>query len=230
MNDIAAPSTRSSVDRIYDEVRAMASAYELRPGERINEVTLARQLNVSRTPLREALNRLSVEGLLETRIGKGFFRRALDPQEVFDLYQLRFVIECAAVRLAVAVADDASIQVLARLLDETGGQQPNLTAADLLQFDERFHIGIAEMSGNAEIVRVLGNINARIRFVRWIDMERRGRPATQAEHLEIVEGLKQRDADRCVAAVTRHIERRREEITTAIREGFSRIYMEETLR
>src|SRR5690606_35381895 len=104
------------------------------------------------------------------------------------------------------------------------------SASDLVYLDEQFHERLAEMSGNAEIVRVLSNINARIQFVRWIDMDRRGRTATQAEHMEIMQGLKLRDTDRCVAAVTRHIERRLEEIATAIREGFSRIYMQETLR
>lgn len=222
--------TASSVDRIYKEVKAMASAYELRPGERINEGELAKKLSVSRTPLREALNRLSVEGLLEVRSGKGFFRRPLDPGEVFDLYQLRVVIECAAIRLAVQHADEAAIEALQRFLSETGGEQPARTASELVYLDEQFHETLASMSGNAEILRVLRNINARIQFVRWIDIGRRGRTATQAEHMEIIESLRLRDTDRCVAAVVRHIERRLEEITMAIREGFSRIYLSETLR
>lgn len=228
--DTSEGETVSSVDRIYKEVKAMASAYELRPGERINEGALAKKLDVSRTPLREALNRLSVEGLLEVHSGKGFFRRPLDPHEVFDLYQLRVVIECAAVRLAVQHADDAAIEELMRFLEETAGEQPALSASDLVYLDEQFHERLSAMSGNAEIGRVLRNINARIQFVRWIDMGRRGRAATQAEHMEILQSLKLRDTDRCVAVVTRHIERRLEEITVAIREGFSRIYMQETLR
>ncbi len=220
----------SSVDRIYEEVKAMASAYELRPGERINEGTLAKKLNVSRTPLREALNRLSVDGLLEVRSGKGFFRRTLDPQEVFDLYQLRSAVECAGIRLAIRRAEDTEIDGLIRFLEETSGEMPERTPSDLVHLDERFHEDLIKMSGNAEMLRVLRNINARIQFVRWIDMGRRGRPVTQAEHMDIAQSLRHRDTDRCMRALAHHIERRLEEITAAIREGFSRIYMSESLR
>ena len=66
----------------------MAITYCLRPGERINEVELARALNVSRTPLREALNRLVMEGFLTSRLNKGFFARSLDANEVFQLDHL----------------------------------------------------------------------------------------------------------------------------------------------
>lgn len=215
----------SSVDRIYEEVRVMATSFELRPGERINEVALARRLNVSRTPLREALNRLTTEGLLEVRSGQGFFRCNLDPKEVFDLYQLRTVVECAAIRLAVQYGDDASIDEVIRFLEATSGELPAKNARELVKLDEQFHEMIVSMSGNNEIPRVLRNINARIEFVRWIDVGRRGRSVTQIEHMEIARSLKQRDAERCSDLLARHIERRLEEITAAIREGFSRIYM-----
>ena len=62
----------SSVDRVQQHLRAMAVAYAFKPGERINEGALARSLGVSRTPVREALNRLSIEGLLEVRAGAAY--------------------------------------------------------------------------------------------------------------------------------------------------------------
>lgn len=223
--DASTDASTSSVDRIYEEVKVMACSFELRPGERINEVALAKRLKVSRTPLREALNRLTMEGLLEVRSGQGFFRCKLDPKEVFDLYQLRTVVECAGIRLAVEHADDAAIDNVIAFLEETAGELPAKSAIDLVGLDETFHELIASMSGNNEIPRVLRNINARIQFVRWIDVGRRGRTVTQAEHMEIARSLKRRDAERCVTLLTRHIERRLEEITAAIREGFGRIYM-----
>ena len=65
--------TDSTVDKLYDQLASMAIGYAFKPGERLNEVALARQLGVSRTPLREALNRLVVEKLLRFLPGKGFF-------------------------------------------------------------------------------------------------------------------------------------------------------------
>src|SRR5713226_2915995 len=67
----------SVVDRVYEQLKAMAVSYELKPGERLNEGELAKRLGVSRTPLREALNRLNTEGFLRFTPGKGFFCREL---------------------------------------------------------------------------------------------------------------------------------------------------------
>ena len=68
----------SAVDRVYLELRCMAIDFRLLPGERLNEAVLARQLGVSRTPLRQALNRLSSEGFFTFLANNGFYRKAID--------------------------------------------------------------------------------------------------------------------------------------------------------
>jgi len=88
----------------------MAVSFDLKPDERINESELAERLGASRTPLREALNRLVAEGLLVYRSRKGFFCRPLQPKLIFDLYEARLAVEKEAVRLACerATADDVA--------------------------------------------------------------------------------------------------------------------------
>jgi DNA-binding GntR family transcriptional regulator len=218
---------RSNVDRIYTQLKSMAAAFVLRPGERVNESVLAKKLKVSRTPLREALNRLTIEGFLEIRTGKGFFRKMLDPKEVFDLFQLRVAIECSGIALVVGAAQDEDIDALEAFLDETGGDQGHRPVLELVQLDERFHETLLGMSGNVEFVRVLRNINSRIRFVRWVDIGRRGRLTTQAEHRAILQAVRDRDGVTASQLLEKHIERRMDEVTSTIREGFSRIYMDE---
>src|ERR1700743_403542 len=93
-------SSDSIVDRVYEQLKAMAISYEFKPGERLNEGELAKRLGVSRTPLREALNRLNTEGFLRFTPGKGFFCRELDAHEIFALYALRQSIEVAGERFA----------------------------------------------------------------------------------------------------------------------------------
>ena len=216
--------TDSVVDRVYEALKEMAVGYAVRPGERINEGRIATQLGVSRTPLREALNRLKMEGFLRFEPGRGFFCRELDPQEVFQLYELRKAIEIAAVRLAVARADDREIAALADFLDATGPGSDGRTVAELTELDETFHRRLLVLSRNGEMLRVLDNVNARIRFVRWIDMGD-GREATQGEHRTVVAALARRDAEAAVAILERHIDRRLDQITAAIREGLARIYL-----
>ena len=79
----------SNVDSIYQTVRAMAAAFEFKPEERINESDLSKRLGISRTPLREALNRLVAEGLLTVQEGRGFFCRSLVPEQIVHIYELR---------------------------------------------------------------------------------------------------------------------------------------------
>jgi len=215
----------SVVDRVYEQLKAMSVSFELKPGERLNEGELAKRLGVSRTPLREALNRLNTEGFLRFAPGKGFFCRELDAHEIFDLYELRKSIEVASVRLAVKRARDEDIDALLAFLDATGPDPGERSSIELVELDETFHERLMAMSANAEMLRVLRNVNARIRFVRWIDMDRINRANTQAEHRAVLHALKARDEGTCVYVLERHIDRRLDTITSAIKEGYAQIYM-----
>ena len=80
------------------------------------------------------------------------------------------------------------------------------------------------LAGNRELERILGNLNARSRFVRWIDMDQR-RAITPDDHMRIVEAVAARDADLAASRMRGHIRRRREEATEAARMAFSRLYV-----
>ncbi|QCI66758.1 GntR family transcriptional regulator [Phreatobacter stygius] len=215
----------SVVDRVYEQLKAMAVSYEFKPGERLNEGDIAKRLGVSRTPLREALNRLNTEGFLRFTPGKGFFCRELDAHEIFDLYELRKSIELASARLAIRRAKDSDIDALLAFLDATGPDPGERSAIELVELDEAFHERLMAMSNNAEMLRVLRNVNARIRFVRWIDMDRLNRSNTQAEHRAALLAVKARDEAACVSVLEKHIDRRLDQITSAIKEGYAQIYM-----
>ncbi len=222
---IVEANSESMVDRIYDQLKAMTVGYKLRPGERLNEVDIAKRFGVSRTPLREALNRLNIEGFLRFAPGRGFFCRDLDAREIFDLYELRKSVEIASIRLAIERAEDEQIKSLLSFLDATGPDPGERTAVELVKLDETFHCRLMEMSCNAEMRRVLRNVNERIRFVRWIDMDRINRTRTQVEHRKILLALKARDEATCLALMEKHIDRRLDQITSAIKEGYAQIYM-----
>ncbi|EHK65451.1 GntR family transcriptional regulator [Achromobacter arsenitoxydans] len=220
----------SIVEKVYLRIRDMAIDFEFKPGERLNEVALSKELGVSRTPLREALNRLSIEGLLRFLPGKGFFCRDLDVQEIFALYELRKSLEVSALRLAIQRATDNDIRDALSFLDSTGPEAGERSVAEMVALDEAFHERIMAMSGNAEMLRVLKNVNARIRFVRWIDMNRGDRPASQREHHRLLEALQARNEAEGVAILEQHIDRRMDQITSAIREGYAHIYMPDASR
>jgi len=218
------PSSRTRVDDIYEAVKEMAVAYRLKPGEHLNEVTLARGLGASRTPLREALNRLVAERLLDFVAGRGFFCRALDTREVFELYEVRRTLEVEAVRLACRRADPAAVSALAGNAAFYDWQIFGQPVQELVGHDEAFHIEIAKLTENGELVRQLQRINERIRFIRWLDMDRRIEE-TRSEHRAIVDAMSARDEDLAAEKMQNHIERRQDQIDVVVREGYSTIYM-----
>ena len=209
--------------RTYLRVRELAMTYALKPAERINESDLARRLDVSRTPLREALNRLASEGLL-TVAGRGFSAPPLDVKEVFDLYETRVALETSTVRLA---AERITPEALAELRDHLAGSsrvRETEPLETLLRLDEGFHERLAMASGNGELERLVKALNRRIHFVRWIDMEGR-RDGTQADHRAILEAVAAGDGDAAVAVIGPHIERRLDQIVDVIKEGHARLGM-----
>lgn len=215
---------KSAVDRVYNQLRRMAMNFSFLPGERLNEALLAKELGVSRTPLREALNRLSAEGFLTFSANNGFFRKMIDVKEIFDLYELRMCLEQAAVRLAVDRATDEQIAELEAFSAESARDVPSRTVDDLVGLDEKFHEMLVGLTGNAQMLDALRNINARIQFVRWLDMTER-RAQTQHQHQRILTALKNRDPSEAERCICEHIGHRLDQIVEKVERSYGRIFV-----
>jgi len=224
----------SNVDRIHQQLRQMAADFEFMPDARINESALATQLDASRTPIREALNRLVAEGYLTFQSRRGFFCRPLNPKRIHDLYEARSAIECEGLRRAVERASDSDI---ARATADLNASEPTYDKCndpiDLLAMDEAFHMQLVGLSGNDELIRMLENLNGRVRYVRLINLRylRSGKPITAGKagklsgHRKVLIALAKRNQEGAVRAMRDHIERRREETTEAVRIAYSQLYV-----
>ena len=109
MNTSIKPLDRPAglADRVYHQLRDNIGSHQIRPGERLQEVSLAAQLGVSRTPVREALARLESEGMIAVE-GRGFVVPELTDSDIDEIYQLRFLLEPAAASSAVAQVGSAA--------------------------------------------------------------------------------------------------------------------------
>lgn len=213
------------VDALLGQIRAMTIDFRLKPGERVNEGALAASLKASRTPLREALNRLVAEGFLTAESGRGFFCRSYGVAEVHNLYQLRQAIERFVASLLAAEPPHEKLVELESFLQRTADGDA-MTLEDRLASDEHFHETLASLSGNAELLRTLENVNARIRFFRWVDMGNR-RDRTQGEHRAILSAIADGNGTKAAALMDEHISRRRDEIAGALKECHARIFLDE---
>ncbi|WP_137699381.1 GntR family transcriptional regulator [Marimonas lutisalis] len=213
------------VEDIYRWLKAKAVSFEVKPGDRINEGALAREFGVSRTPLREALNRLVSERFFEFRAGQGFYCRGLEAQEIFDLFELRRILEMAAARAACERASDEGLRGLREELYARGLETQGLSVAEACARDEAFHVGIARLAGNAELTAQLEHINERIRFIRWIEMQARVKKSKK-QHMAIMDALEARNANKAARLLGEHIEKRMDQILASVREGIANIYLD----
>ena len=215
----------SNVDRVYNKVKPMATNFQFKPDERINETNLAKQLQTSRTPLREALNRLSAEGLLTFKVGKGFYCHSFNTKKVSNLYEARKAIECQATVAACERASDEALADFVSYAEQFEDTYSEDEIKDLVNADEAFHMKLAALSGNTILVTMLENINARIHFVRCIDMGDK-RHMTHGIHVEISRAVAKRDTAKAIKLLEEHVDRRRDEIAAVVREGFAQLYFE----
>lgn len=218
--------TAGTGSRVYEALRSKATHYELRPGEHVNEVALAAELNVSRTPVREALNRLVSEGLMTVVPNKGFFRKPLDIDLIRSLFEVRGALESLAVRLFCERAPPDDLDRLLVQWTAVKTIRTSLSPAGIVEHDEAFHLAIARGSGNQELERQIGDVNSRIRFMRQVAMETRTvRKITFVDHDAILTAMCARDAETAALLMGRHIGLTLDDVTRIVRETVIRIYL-----
>jgi len=214
----------SFVERAYQALRSRAIEFEFRPGEVINVLALSKQLNLSRTPVKEALNRLVTEGLFAAT-PEGFVARSPDVDEIIDLYEMRAILERAGFRLACERADEGRIEALADWWATVNRGYEALTISETTRVDEAFHERFVGLGGNAELVKQLAQICARIRFFRTIDLDSQSyRGPYYEDHVAIIEALRRRDVAAGQDIISRHIAISRERAVEVIKEALARIF------
>lgn len=217
--------------RVYEALRQKAIDYTLRPGERVNEVRLATELNVSRTPVRAGLNRLVSEGFLTLVPNKGFFRPSIEIDTIRSLFEMRSAIETLAVRLFCERAADEELAELERMVGAFQQVGPTLSVPQIVNEDERFHETIARGSRNSEAARLLPDMNSRMRFLRLVALEGQDcNQVTGEDHAQIMRAIRARDADRAVELMGEHINLMLNNVTEIAREAVVRIYLGEDAR
>lgn len=214
----------SLVERAYQALRIRAIDFQFRPGEAVKVLAVAKQLNLSRTPVKEALNRLVTEGLFEAT-DQGFVARSPDVDEIVDLYEMRMILETAGFRLACERADGGDIEALAAWWSTVRRGYADLTVSETTVVDEAFHQRFVSMGRNRELVRQLVQVCARIRFFRAIDLDDPGyRGPYYEDHVAIVDALRKRDAAAGQKIIERHISISRERAVEVIKEALARIF------
>ncbi len=198
--------TKRHADRIAKALEELIFDGTFANGERLDEVRLAEQFGVSRTPFREALQRLSLSGLVELVPHRGAFVRQPGPVELIEMFEVMAEMEAACGRFAaMRISDEAlddlrAANVRCREAIERG--DPDAYYAE----NERFHQIIYAQSGNAFLAQEAGRLHKRLRPFRRQQLRFRGRMAqSMEEHEAIVEALVSGDAEAAALRLRGHV-------------------------
>jgi DNA-binding GntR family transcriptional regulator len=216
---------RKVTDWVYEELKNAIVDLRLAPGEPLREATLADRLGVSKTPIREALTRLEQEGLVETTSFKGAAVTGYSRQDLLDIYELRELLENAAVRAAAESMSDAGRARLDRISRDSrrllggqgrSGQDTGELAALLTEFD----VVLFDQVRNHRILALIENLRAHMTRIGLLTAEIPGRiDASVDEHEKIVEAIAARDPELAERYMREHIRSVRDDQLRALQEA-----------
>lgn len=198
----------SLADEVYHKLKQDLADFVLVPGDRFTENEVSERLQVSRTPVRQALLRLQSEGQVEVLFRSGWRVLPFDFARFDQLYDLRLLLETTAVRRICedyTRVDRTQLDVLSAIWLVPVARR-SADAVQVAQWDEDFHCALVSAAGNAEMARVHRDVTERIRVIRRLDFTKQPRiDHTYEEHGKILRALKAKRAEQAVLLLSAHI-------------------------
>ncbi len=199
-------------DFVYGEVLRAILDHGYRPGERLSIPDIARSLDVSQMPVRQAIDRLSEEGLVDIRPRSGTFVTQADEREVAETFDIRRALDRLAAETAVlnvCAQDLEELEGLVRHMDRCATRgTAGMASHDRANWE--FHLLIVRLSANEKLYEMYQQLNAHLQIasihVSSRDWASRV-PIAQAEHRAMVEALRERSARDLAAALAAHVDR-----------------------
>ncbi|MCD8104927.1 MAG: GntR family transcriptional regulator [Lachnospiraceae bacterium] len=209
-------------DVVFQTLRQAILRGEISPGERLMEIHLAQKLGVSRTPVREAIRMLELEGLVTTVPRKGTVVAEITISDLEDVLEVRQALEALAVRLVckrITKEQLAQMKCLATDFRETLNRDDVVACAEA---DMKFHDAIYDATGNKRLIQILNNLWEQMyRYRMEYLKDKDSHQILVEEHEEILRALEARDEQKALEATCRHIDRQKEHIIAELSEKHS---------
>jgi DNA-binding GntR family transcriptional regulator len=205
---IESPNLR---DRVYEILKKSIIFQEISPGEKIDEEAIAKQLGVSRTPIRETLCRLENEGMVKIVPRRGAFVVKHSREKIAEILMVREVLEGFAARLAVDHVNEKTIERMRSLFNGFSELNIRDRSRDYTEADLEFHNLIIKTSRNNLLISLMDTLNNHIQMLRLQTFSLDGRPErSMVEHAHIIESLEKKDPSSAESLMREHIRNVRE--------------------
>ena len=205
-------------DVVYNTLREAILKGELKPGERLMELQLASKLGVSRTPIREAIRMLELEGLAVTIPRKGAEVAKMTVKDMEDVLEVRESLDELAAKIACNKITEEQLQTLSKVKDAFEESTKTTDIKQIAMYDEKFHDVIYESTGNVRLVNLLNNLREqiyryRVEYLKNVEVY----PRLIEEHETILKALQDRNQELVVEAMRDHVENQATAVTQIIR-------------
>lgn len=204
------------VQQVYDYLRDRIVHLDIEPGEKIDVKRLSAELDVSQTPVREALQKLLVEqGLVVVKPYLGYFVVQLTPKDVEELFDLRKALEVLALRYAFENMKESDVKDLLDRLQTMEHLTDEVLVEETRRFDQDFHLGLILRKANGKwLMKYANGIIDLITLMTRLSMNPR---AACVEHRQILEAIVRLDLPKATASLEAHLERSRNEAVAGLR-------------
>lgn len=193
--------------RVYSKVRENILNGTYNSGENLIEMRLASELNVSRTPVREAIRQLELEGLVESIPNKGVIVKGITEKDMKDIYKIRLLLEGLAARWSVKKISDQSIKELQEVYDLMEFYTGKADIENIEKLNTQFHQIIYEATSSNVLLHILKDFQVYVKLARHESLGVPGRmEKSLKEHKEILEAIKMRDEELAEKYLTSHVE------------------------
>jgi DNA-binding GntR family transcriptional regulator len=203
---------------IFNTLKEAIIVGELKPGERLMEVQLAEKMGVSRTPVREAIRKLELEGLVTMIPRKGAQVAGLSPKDIVDVLEVRSVLDGLATSLSSVKMKEEQLKELKQINKQFANYVEKGNLQGSIKKDVEFHEVIYRSSGNEKLMQIVSNLREQVQRFRVIYLkDYSNQKDIESEHEEIIEAIMKRDPEAASYAAKKHIKNQEIGIINALK-------------
>lgn len=204
-------------DVVFKTLRQAILKGDMEPGERLMEITLANKLGVSRTPIREAIRKLELEGLVHMVPRKGAIVASISEKDMRDVLEVRVTLEELAVKLAIQNMEEPDIDLLKKAARNFESAVIARDLVDIVEADVMFHDVIYNKTNNGRLIQIINNLREQMyRYRLEYVKDARTHSILISEHQDIITALEKKNVDEAKNAVRQHIVNQEKGIVRAI--------------
>lgn len=198
-------SRLSIADKILNDLREEIINCSVRAGDLLTEMEISRRFGSSKTPAREALNSLCIEGYLEKLPNRGYLVKAVSLSDIQNLFQFRYILESASAELAAMKVTPDNLAILEQMCGSVADMTSEEVEERYNELNRAFHMQLAQMSGNPYLLQATGNVLNQLKRALTMDLRHSNPQDALRGHVDLVEAIKNHDAIKAKQLMQDHL-------------------------